>query len=219
MKIIPLLISISFSMMFALSAFAFSSWEQLTAAQFSVNPPAMRGSAVDFADIQEILRLQSSRTNDQCLEIESVGSANFKNLFKNAGILTDDEYSHVNKLMKKTGKLAHAINKEFKQVFHRERPADEDQRIIPCGESLLSSEFSYPSSHSAVATTVGCVLAVVFPNRATAFASYARMVGEKRVLGGKHHPSDIVAGEALGKAICQRLLKDGDYQHELKKIR
>lgn len=206
------------SSLLASSALASSSWEKLNAVDFSVSNPPQQGDLADQADLREMLALQSHRTAAQCKEIEAMGSAKFKDLFKNSGLLSDSEYKNVKPLMKETAELAHSISKEFKEHFQRARPAQEDSRIHPCDDSSKSSDYSYPSSHATVATTVSCVLATVFPDRARSFSEFAKTVGKMRVLGGMHHPTDIRAGEELGNEICERLLEDTDYREALKDL-
>jgi len=200
-------------------ALAKASWKDLSASDFSLSPAPQQGSAVDLGDLMENLKLQDSRTSAQCHEIEAMGNAKFKDLFKASGLLSDSEYDDVKDLMKKTGKLAKKISKDFKDHFKRLRPSDEDSQIKPCDGVSEAIDYSYPSSHATVATTVSCVLATVYPHRAKAFSAYAHSIGLKRVLGGMHHPTDIAAGEQLGYDLCRQLLKDSDYQGSLDDLR
>jgi acid phosphatase (class A) len=207
---------ILFSGVFCLSTFAYASdWRSGTTIQdFQVQDPPAAGSQQAHFDIEVILNLQETRTDAQCAQINGMGSASFK-LFKAA--LGKKEYQKMKPLMDDVTKLTADLAKTFKNQFQRPRPANEDSRVHPC-QGISDDGYSYPSTHATVASSAACVLGQVYPDHADILAAFARDLGQQRVLGGFHHPSDIQAGEKLGADICQHLLSDSGFQKELKAL-
>jgi len=64
-----------------------------------------------------------------------------------------------------------------------------------------------------------CILAKVFTYKKAEIIEYGDFLGELRVTVGVHHPSDVDAGQKLGREICARILQEGDFQRELKKLK
>lgn len=91
----------------------------------------------------------------------------------------------------------------IKRYFERPRPAD----LPPLAQSLGSS---FPSGHTLMATALYLTFAVlacrVFRRRRERAAVFGiavlviALVGATRVYLGVHHPSDVVAGAAVGSA-------------------
>ena len=73
---------------------------------------------------------------------------------------------------------------------------------------------SYPSAHSCASTAAAATLGYLFPRDAQALNALAREAGESRIWGGIHFRSDVVAGEALGRAVAQKVIdrakRDGE---------
>ena len=64
-----------------------------------------------------------------------------------------------------------------------------------------------------------CVLAEIFPAKASEIISYGNYLGELRVIVGVHHPSDVRAGQSLAQRICDKLLSLTDFQNELERLK
>lgn len=65
---------------------------------------------------------------------------------------------------------------------------------------------SYPSAHSCLSSAAVETLAYLFPQDADTFASLAQQAGESRIWAGLHFRSDIEAGEAMGRAVAQKVI-------------
>ena len=87
-----------------------------------------------------------------------------------------------------------AVNYGVKQLVDRERPqhADAPQLI----DAPTSS--SFPSSHAAMAAAGSIALGQAVPAARLPLRVAALAMGYSRVHLGVHHPSDVVAGYALG---------------------
>jgi undecaprenyl-diphosphatase len=93
--------------------------------------------------------------------------------------------------------LVWVVNPALKQLVRRERPA-----VRPPVESV--SEFSFPSGHATAATVAAAiVVALAWNTRVRSVAlvigcSYVVVIVCTQLVLGVHHPSDLVAGCALG---------------------
>jgi len=102
---------------------------------------------------------------------------------------------------------------DAKDTFNRKRPFEITKKtklFVP-----IESTPSYPSGHSTRATLWALVLAQIFPDQKDALMARARQVGDDRVLGGVHFPSDVEAGRKLAAAIADQMLTDPDFQSQL----
>jgi hypothetical protein len=62
--------------------------------------------------------------------------------------------------------------------------------------------FCYPSAHATLGVIYAQILAQYDPGDQAAFLTTANLLGTDRVLGGVHYPSDVEAGQRLGKAFA-----------------
>ncbi len=95
-----------------------------------------------------------------------------------------------------------------KNLYKRPRPYLRNTAIKPC--ISLESSTAYPSGHAAMGRAVGKILADKYPDRAEEIMVVANQVGTNRVIGGVHHPSDVVAGRKLGDELARRTIYDRD---------
>jgi membrane-associated phospholipid phosphatase len=89
---------------------------------------------------------------------------------------------------------------DAKYAFQRPRPNEVDPSINTV--STISASPSYPSEHAAAAAAASAVLAYLFPDDAQLFADRAEEASHSRLLAGVQYPSDIVAGQELGRAVA-----------------
>lgn len=176
-------------------------------------PPV--GSFEEMKDIDQLLIFQNSRTEEQCrLAQAEANNASLESFFGgNHGLLSHAEIKIVNKkligLKLKTGiKILY-----YKTKFSRKRPYLVHSEIKPCID--LEKSKSYPSGHTTLARVYARVLSVIFPERGNLFFKRSEEVGMNRIIGGVHHPSDIVAGTILGDSIADDYLDEGDSFYQL----
>ena len=197
---------------------AVADWAQLDWQQFSMNPPPVAGSNEDKQDIAQILQLQKSRTQDQCELARSQEAPTFDALFANANFLNEAEAGQAKEIVKKMLSATSKVSSTFKKQFQRERPYDRDEKIKPCIRKT-GGNTSYPSSHATMGVTGACVLSDLFPAKAKEIEEYGTFVGDLRVIGGVHHPSDVRAGQDLGKQICDKVRSEQSYQDEVNSLK
>ena len=93
------------------------------------------------------------------------------------------------------------VNLVLKRVFRRGRP---DPAGIPAARALAHApgSASFPSGHAASAAAFATGVAVESPLAGALVAPLALGVAWSRVHVGVHHPSDVVAGLAVGTAVA-----------------
>ena len=100
---------------------------------------------------------------------------------------------------------------DAKYAFNRQRPGETDPTFVTAVSPTGSPTF--PSEHAAVAAAAAGVLAYLFPNDAATFADKAQEAGRSRIMAGVAYPSDMQAGEELGRKVAalviERAKRDG----------
>ncbi len=195
-----------------------ASWQDTPSTDFTMAPPPVPGTPESDRDYAELLKLQASRTPDECTAAAAQAIPDFQSLFSGSGILTKAELAAVGPFIDSASKIASRISGYFKQKFTRPRPYDADPRVAPCIPKPGGAT-SYPSTHATLGVFDACVLGRLFPLRENVLASHGRRVGELRTLAGVHHPSDVAAGQVLGGQICARFLKEPDFLAELARVK
>ena len=201
-----------------LSAPASAAWQSISASDFNVPPPPAPGSAGDKQDFATLLNLQSSRTPDQCSLAASMPIPDFNSLYGRSGILTSPEMTAVQPFLDQVSQKVSAVAGVFKKQYSRPRPYNENKQIQPCADKPGGAT-SYPSGHATEGAVDACVLGQIFPDRAQKLADWGKEIGDLRVIAGVHHPTDVVAGQALAASICSWLLEQGDFNAETAKLR
>ena len=92
-----------------------------------------------------------------------------------------------------------------KYTYWRIRPPQLDKGITPLFPP--PNHPSYPAAHSCISTASAEVLAAFFPDDAAMLRAAAREAGDSRIWAGIHYASDRDAGEVLGKAVAEAVLK------------
>jgi acid phosphatase (class A) len=164
------------------------------------------GSKEEALDYSILLKLQNTRSTEECDYAESQSKANIKTIFaSNNGPLSENEASRLQKTLFKYYAEAGVNILLAKKLYKRPRPYDANPEIKPCIE--LESSSAYPSGHAAIARVFAHLLSDILPARKEAFFKRANEAAMNRVIGGVHHPSDIIAGVKLGDEIY-KLMKN-----------
>lgn len=212
MKLLPLVLAL-----FA-AVPARADWRGLTEKDFRLAPPPAPGSAEDEADMAELLRWETVRTPAQCELARKEKMPDFDSLFGDSGILTPKEMKAAAGLVAAADAVVSVVTGYYKKKYSRPRPYDENPNLRPCADKPGGAT-SYPSGHAALGAVDACVLAEIFPDRADALTARGVLVGDLRVIGGVHHPSDVAASRTLAAAICARLKSDADFLKEAAGVR
>lgn len=92
-----------------------------------------------------------------------------------------------------------------KYTYWRIRPPQLDKEIVPLFPT--PNHPSYPAAHACGSTAAATVLAAYFPEGAEMLRAAAHEAGTSRIWAGIHYASDRDAGEVLGKAVAEAVLK------------
>lgn len=173
-----------------------------------VPPPPAEDSVAARADLMTVLEVQASRTPEQLKRAERVSS---QTVFSFARPVFGEWFVPTN--LPKTVQLFAQITKQsqtitddqVKKRWNRTRP----YLRYPEVKAVVGKpgNTSYPSGHCAAAALWGTILAAAFPEKAEALRAQVREVAWCRVIGGVHYPTDVIAGEMLGTAIAEAMLK------------
>jgi hypothetical protein len=203
------------SLFFLLPALAQANWLTVSPTKFPLAAPPSRGSAVEIQDFEILHQYQESRTESDCQEARRQRYPTVEAFFGPAtGLLTEVEYSRNKIFLGKVSTVAERVSHHWKEQYERPRPYDTDPTLSPCVQKPGGSK-SYPSSHTMIANTVGCVLAEIYPNYAKEFRQAGKRAGQLRAITGVHHPSDVAASEKLAQNICDYLLSDSEFMEEV----
>lgn len=171
-------------------------------------PPPAAGSAQAAAELAELQMMEQRRS------AADIAAARLDGETKNVTIFDDvlgpkfdlDKLPATRRLFE----LVRATEKEIvdhgKDEFKRPRPWIVDDALKSCKRSdePLSS---YPSGHTAMAFSMGQVLARLVPEKSRPILDRAARYGQSRIICEQHFRSDVTAGQELGTLIAERLMR------------
>ena len=174
----------------------------------STPPPPVAGSPTDLADKARSVQFRALEDSDRWLlataHAELRPPLALQHFDCALGVrLGSATTPNLNRLMQRLFDDSDAAAELVKARGFRPRPVGDDPQRRPCqrvSEAGRKSA-SYPSGSSTVATVYGEVFAVLDPERAAEVRHIAREMGLSRLVCGMHYPSDVAAGEVLGKAV------------------
>lgn len=167
-----------------------------------LGPYPAKGSIEEVQDFTILLNFQHTRTEQECQLAKKEEMISLKTLYggKN-GLLSKIELYQLTPLFWIIQLKSMMYSRTAKNVFKRPRPYKTDSSLIPCVK--LEKSYAYPSGHTTMVRYAARVFGALMPNRAKAFLKRSDEVAKNRVLGGVHHPSDIIAGNKLGDTLAK----------------
>jgi acid phosphatase (class A) len=195
----------------ASGAFAFDEWMDAVAPEKILGPPPARGSAVEKAEVEEILKAHANASPAAMAQAKADNDVEDPTIFAsvigpgwNLTKLPKTEF-----LMERVMQEDRRESRLSKHYFHRPRPWIVDARVQTCAPHETGpAENSYPSGHTMLGYEVGTVLAALMPGHAPAIMARAAQYGENRIVCGFHFRSDVVAGKTFGTAVAQAMMKN-----------
>lgn len=185
-----------------------------------VPAPPVADSPAGRADLTTLLEVQADRTPAQVKRAQRVANQSVTSF---ARPVFGDWFQ--SKDFPKTVALFERINREsqlivdgqVKKKWNRTRPYIFSEAVHPIVGRPDNT--SYPSGHAAAAALWGTILAAAFPEKAAEFQTQIREAAWCRVLAGVHYPSDTAAGQMLGTAIAEAMLKSPNMEAALQVMR
>ncbi len=209
-------LSLSLAPRGAEAGFVYLRADSLDLRTFPVPPAA--GSATDRAELDEILRLQSTRTSAECERATREATVSPASFFgTDHAVLSAAEIERVAGLFDEIGQDANEFIAPLKKSFARPRPFVREPKITICVP--LVTGFSYPSGHATLGRLSARVFALVFPGRADSLRIRGDEVGSDRVLGGVHSVTDIRAGQNLADLLFDALTRSPEFNRRMSEIR
>jgi acid phosphatase (class A) len=170
-------------------------------------PPPVPGSAQAAAELEELRRVEATRSPQEIAAARADGDT------KNATIFAEvlgprfdlATLPRTARLMGIVRATENAVVDRGKAEFRRSRPYVVDPTLNPCkrNDDPLSS---YPSGHTTMAFSMAEVLARLVPSKAPSLLARAARYGQTRIVCGQHFRSDVSAGETLGAIVAERLM-------------
>lgn len=198
---------------------SFANWKKTPSKFFSIEPPPASGSVEHRDELQELLALQSSRTMAQCNLAYSMFFPTVGKLFRSRkDLLNSRELYVTRKFLTNVMRYTMRVSSYYKGKFMRARPYSVEPKIKPCIPKIPGSR-SYPSSHASSSFAVSCVLSKLMPSKANQLFEFGKYLGDLRAIVGVHHMSDVRAGQKLGLAICNELMRQEDFLQELSAVK
>lgn len=183
--------------------------------QSILSGPPSPGSTPDKADLQAVLACQQERTPRDIARArseEDLSPAAFADVF--GKWFTPEKLPLTFGLLTNAGADTEAIGSAAKKLWRRPRPPLQDPDIHPVLKVPASA--SYPSLHAARGILWALILAKIAPDLQDRILARGRQIGRDRVIGGVHFPTDVAAGQMLGRALAERFLASPRFQQDLK---
>lgn len=208
------------ALLFIAPAIAAADYTQTKATDISLDPPPARGSAADRKDFAELHAFEKTRSKADCDLASRQPHPKFEMFFEDASfdILTKKEIAAAKPLVHKIMEQTIKLTGYYKDKYMRPRPFNTDTTLKPCAEKPTGSK-AYPSSHASAAYAGACVLGIIYPKAKRELEEHGLMLGNLRAVVGVHHPSDVAAGQKIGRDFCRILERDATFQNEFRRIR
>ena len=183
-----------------------------------IGKPPADDSPQHVAEVDQMLAIQEHRTAEEvkrCKAEEKVDPFIFREVL--GEWFNPKDLPETTKLFTVVTNDATQVAGSAKDKYGRVRPPVADQRIHPCVR--LEKTASYPSGHATRGVVWATLLAEIFPEKRDALMARGKLIGQDRVIGGMHYPSDVAAGQKLGAAIGKKLLEDEKFRARFEKVR
>ena len=127
--------------------------------------------------------------------------------------ITEAQTPQLYKLMQKVLTDAGLSTYGVKNTYNRVRPfvVHNEGTCFPEQETLLRSDGSYPSGHTAAGWAWALVLAEINPERANRLLRRGLEFGQSRVVCNAHWQSDVDAGRTMGAATVALLQNNPEF--------
>ena len=187
--------------------------------------PPDQGQAKAVSDLGILLWLQSHRSPQMIANSWLLLDRNLSNFDLAVGVDMAKTTPELLRGLAPFLALVDGAKDTIKEIYRRPRPYSANASIQPC--LPRESGWSFPSGHSAFYRAAAELLVDLLPERRERLLAVGLSGGSSRTLCGVHYPSDVEAGQRLGKAAALQIIASEQWrrfklkpaiQAELKKI-
>lgn len=169
--------------------------------------PPVPGPAAQRRELDELHHIAARRTPEQTARMTIIGKFGHDGVWKEYLRLFALEHparaAAAELAMQRSLDLAYRASEQAKLAAARPRPFVADPSLATT--SYPPATGSWPSGHSVRATAAAETMSAWWPERAAEFRSLARDVGDSRLYAAVHYPSDVAAGEVLGRVVAEHV--------------
>ena len=191
-----------------------------------VPPPPAPGSPRDLEDKAASARLAALEDTDRWLLATSHAELRpplaLQHFDCGLGVrLGSAETPRLDRLMAKVFHDAESVAEQVKARARRARPVGDDPDRRPCQRVAAAgrASASYPSGSAAVGAAYAEAFALLEPNRTEAVQRIGHEIGISRLICAMHYPSDVEAGEAIGRAVMAEVAMTPSFRADAEAVR
>lgn len=180
--------------------------------------PSAPGSIETQREIEMVLAIQPTRTAADVARIKREGKLS-PFLFDDVlgPWFTQENLPLTAALLETAGQDAAHLGETGKKFWSRPRPPLQDKRVKP--SVGLPTNGSYPSGHGICGLVWGSLLAELAPDLRNVLIKRGEEIGNDRVLGGVHFPSDVEAGRTLARTVLAQFAANPTFRASVESAR
>jgi len=183
-------------------------------------PPPKPDSAQTRAELQELLRLQESRTSQQVEHVKGDDHRTVERFLGGMNIKVGQLSNSAIHFFDCIGAAVEKAVRDAKTTFVRTRPYRlHESRLHTLKKLSDRDSTSYPSGHATYGTVVGLVLVEMLPEKKEEIYKRVQDYGYSRLVSGAHFRSDVYAGNIAGAAIAASLLSKDSFRDEFRQVK
>jgi hypothetical protein len=172
-------------------------------------PPAQNGpeGKAEFEQVQEIAGSRTPEREQKAIADQRQGLVNFLDGMGTGYV--DSTHREVRLLFREAQIELGILLKSVHRLTSRQRPFQlwAKVRVKPCPGARPTGT-SFPSAHAATAALYAELLKAALPEMADRLEERVKSYNESRLVCGFHFPSDLVAGDKVGRAVARALLAE-----------
>jgi hypothetical protein len=172
-------------------------------------PPAQNSpeAKAEFEQVQQLTQGRTPEREKQAIADQRQGLVNFLNGMETNYV--DSTHREVRLLFREAQVELGILLKSVHRLTSRTRPFQlwSKVRVKPCPGARPEGT-SFPSAHAATAALYSELLKTAVPSMADKLEERVKSYDESRLICGFHFPSDLAAGDKVGRAVAKALLAE-----------
>jgi len=172
-------------------------------------PPAQNSpeAKAEFEQVQQIALNRTPEREKEAIADQRLALVNFLNGMETGYV--DNTHREVRLLFREAQVELSILLKSVHRLTNRTRPFQlwAKVRVKPCPGARPEGT-SFPSAHAATAALYAELLKAAIPEMGPKLEERVKSYDESRLVCGFHFPSDIAAGDKVGRAVAKALLAE-----------